>query len=118
MLNLSDARKRALLMYAENDRRHRDLVRRRTAVARRYAKRLYRERWSQQCLAFNERTELHKVWYTFKAMAGQRKARSAISNILLRIGQSGSQLQDDAAKTFFPTIVETPNPDIYRKRRQ
>ncbi|KAH7965477.1 hypothetical protein HPB49_008362 [Dermacentor silvarum] len=65
-----NARKRAQLTYVENGRRHRDRVRlrRRTAVARRYAKRLYRERWSQHCSSFNERTSLHKVWYTFKVM--------------------------------------------------
>ncbi|KAH7944834.1 hypothetical protein HPB49_001079 [Dermacentor silvarum] len=70
MLNLWDARKRAQLTYVENGRRHRDRVRlrRRTAVARRYAKCLYRERWSQHCSSINERTGLHKVpWYTFKA---------------------------------------------------
>ncbi|KAH7945665.1 hypothetical protein HPB49_013638 [Dermacentor silvarum] len=81
MLNLWDARKRAQLMYVENGRRHRDRVRlrRRTAVARRYAKRL------------------------------------AISNVLLKTGQSVTQLQDDAAKTFFPQPSRSPNADIYRK---
>ncbi|XP_075553767.1 uncharacterized protein LOC142586407 [Dermacentor variabilis] len=117
MLNLWDARKRAQLTYEANGRRHRDRVRlrRRTAIARRYAKRLYRERWSQHCSSFNERTGLHKVWHTFKAMTGQRKTRSAISNVLLKTSQSVSQLQDDAANTFFPQPATPPNVDIYRK---
>ncbi|KAH7954514.1 hypothetical protein HPB49_019359 [Dermacentor silvarum] len=117
MPNLWDARKRPQLTYVENGRRHRDRVRlrRRTAVPRRYAKRLYRERWSQHCSSFNERTGLHKVWHTFKAMAGQRKTRSAISNVLLKTGQSVIQLQDDAARTFFPQPSRSPNAYIYRK---
>ncbi|KAH7974241.1 hypothetical protein HPB49_012631 [Dermacentor silvarum] len=94
MLNLWDARKRAQLTYVENGRRHRDRVRlrRRTAVPRRYSKRLYRERWSQHCSSFSERTGLRKVLYTFKAMPGQRKTRSAISNVSLKTGQSVIQL--------------------------
>ncbi|KAH7942206.1 hypothetical protein HPB49_021890 [Dermacentor silvarum] len=40
---------------------------------------------------------------------------SAISNVLLKTGQSVIQLQDDAAKTFFPQPSRFPNADIYRK---
>ncbi|KAH7981380.1 hypothetical protein HPB49_023495 [Dermacentor silvarum] len=48
-------------------------------------------------------------------MSGQRKTRSAISNVRLKTGQSVSQLQDDSAKTFFPQPSRSENVGIYRK---
>ncbi|KAH9377896.1 hypothetical protein HPB48_013214 [Haemaphysalis longicornis] len=75
MLNLWETRDQLHAQYLANGRRYKDRlkVRQKTAQIRRHAKMVARDRWQTHCASFSNKTGLHTLWNTFKALQGKTK---------------------------------------------
>ncbi|KAG0413173.1 hypothetical protein HPB47_009671 [Ixodes persulcatus] len=115
LINLWEARKRLHKIYVNNGKRFKDLVRLRnkTAQARRYAKRLARSRWLDNCATFDERTGTRKLWRAHRALTGKTKAPNTARNIQLATDQTSEQFEEAAAKAFFPQPANDPDLCLY-----
>ncbi|KAG0427248.1 hypothetical protein HPB47_025691 [Ixodes persulcatus] len=81
--------------------------------ARRYAKRLARSRWLDNCATFDERTGTRKLWRAHRAFTGKTKAPNTVRNIQLATDQTPEQFAEAAAKAFFPQPANDPDLCLY-----
>ncbi|KAG0421497.1 hypothetical protein HPB47_002609 [Ixodes persulcatus] len=103
LINLWEASKRLHKIYLNNGKRFKELVRLRnkTAQARRYAKRLARSRWLDNCATFDERTGTRKLWRAHRALTGKTKAPNTARDIQLDTDQTPEQLEEADTKASF-----------------
>ncbi|KAG0413515.1 hypothetical protein HPB47_009347 [Ixodes persulcatus] len=122
LLNLWASRLQAQQQYRKNkkDWRFRIKFSEATAKAKRYTNQLKRSRWRKHCDGFNTKGGPTKMWWTFRAFTGDKKAKCTAQNLALKLGITERKLAEIASDQFFPQSqnlkdIPTDRPEYHDK---
>ncbi|KAH9369202.1 hypothetical protein HPB48_016917 [Haemaphysalis longicornis] len=72
-----------------------------------------RDRWQTHCASFSNKTGLHTLWNTFKALQGKTKTPNLVRTIALKQNKSIMEITHEAAQAFFPQPASSPPDSVY-----